>query len=173
MSLVRRVRGLVGTALIWGVMGAIAGVGVFIAVFRPWPLRAETLPRALTLFARWELGSTIWGIATGLTFGLVVLALERTRGWRDLSKARITAWGALAGALFPTLLSIRPIQSGSSVTYFGLIIGGSALAGALWARTSFALARRTGDEPTPALLPADTSALQLNSASTARDLIER
>jgi hypothetical protein len=149
MSLIRRVRGLVGTALIWGGIGALVGVGAFVAVFRPWPLNAETLPRALQLFAKWEAASLLWGVATGLTFGLVILALERTRRWSELSTARITTWGAVAGSLFPALLSIRPLMSGSSAVYFGLIIGGSALAGALWARASFALARRipAGQEP--------------------------
>ena len=44
MTLIRRLRGLVGTALIWGAIGAVVGVGAFVAVFRPWPLNAETLP---------------------------------------------------------------------------------------------------------------------------------
>jgi hypothetical protein len=142
MTLIRRLRGLVGTALIWGAIGAVMGVGAFVAVFRPWPLNAETLPRVLQLFIKWEAASVLWGIATGLTFGLVILALERTRRWSELTPSRLTAWGAVAGALFPALLSIRPLMSGASPVYFGLIIGGSALAGALWARASFALARR-------------------------------
>jgi hypothetical protein len=52
MSLIRRMRGLVGTALIWGGIGALVGVGAFVAVFRPWPLNAETLARASFALAR-------------------------------------------------------------------------------------------------------------------------
>ena len=147
MSVKRRVRGLLGTALIWGGIGAVVGLPVFVAVFRPWHVDAATLPRALQLFAKWETASLLWGIATGLTFGLVILALERTRRRPELSTARITAWGAIAGGLFPALLSIRPLMAGASVLYFAPIIAGSALAGALWARASFALARRAPEPP--------------------------
>ncbi len=157
MSLMRRVRGLVGTALTWGGMGLVAGVAVFIGVYRPWPLTADMFPRAIQLFLKWEAASFVWGVASGLSFGLVVLGLERTRRWSQLSRARITAWGAVAGGLFPTLLSIRPIMAGSSVTYFGLIIGASALAGAAWARASFAMARRVPDAREQDTFPLETA----------------
>ncbi len=166
MSVLRRLRGLVGTALTWGGIGVIAGVVAFVAVYRPWPLPAEYLPRALQLFAKWELASFVWGVASGLSFGLVVLALERTSRWPQLSRARITAWGALAGGLFPALLSIRPLLVGASTTYFGLIIGASALAGAAWARASFALARRVPDETPQLVLPRE-SAEPLSSRASA------
>jgi hypothetical protein len=52
MTLIRRLRGLVGTALIRGEVGALVGVGAFVAVFRHWPLNAVTLPRASFALAR-------------------------------------------------------------------------------------------------------------------------
>lgn len=169
MSLLRRLRGLIGTALTWGGIGAVVGVGAFIAVFRPWPLNADTLPRALQLFAKWEAASVVWGIATGLTFGLVILALERTSRWPDLSRARITAWGAIAGGLFPALLSIRPLLAGASPVYFGLIIAGSALAGAAWARASFTLARRLPDDHERGMLPLQRTETLPNAEPAVRD----
>ncbi len=157
MSLTRRLRGLIGTALIWSGIGAAVGIPAFFAVFHPWTYASVNLSRAVQLFAKWEVASLIWGFATGVSFGLIVMALERTRGWGALSRRRLTAWGALAGGIFPALLSIRPLQSGSSPVYFGLIIGASALVGAAWARASFAIARRAPHDTPPAILPRDSA----------------
>ena len=140
--MLRRIRGLVGTALTWGAIGAVVGVGAFVVVSRPWPISAIRWERFLTQFARWEGASALWGIACGLAFSLVFLALERSRGLQQLSLNRVTAWGALAGAVFPALLSVRPLLGGASIAYFGGIVLASALAGAIWARLSVALARR-------------------------------
>ena len=52
MTLIRPLGGLVDTALIRGKIGALVGVGAFVAVFRPWPLNAVTLPRASFALAR-------------------------------------------------------------------------------------------------------------------------
>ena len=168
MSVIRRVRGLVGTALTWGGIGALVGFGAFVAVFRPWPLSAASLPRAIQLFAKWEGAAFIWGVASGLAFGLIILALERTRRWAQLSPARISAWGALAGGLLPALLSVRPLLGGASATYFGLIIGASTLAGAAWARASFAMARRVPDRSEPAILPRATAEPLPHRSATSR-----
>ena len=140
--MLRRIRGLVGTALTWGAMGAVVGVGAFVGVMRPWPISAIRWEPFLTRFALWEGMSITWGLACGLAFALVFLALERSRGLQQLSPTRVTAWGALAGAVFPALLSVRPLLGGASVAYFGGIVLASALAGAIWARMSVALARR-------------------------------
>jgi hypothetical protein len=159
MSLKRRIRGVVGTALMWGGIGAVLGIGVFVAVFRPWRPSVISWQRALTFIAQWEATSILWGVACGTSFALVMIALERRRQLRELSAGRITAWGAIGGALSPTMLSILPLRSGASPIYFGLIIGASAIAGALWARASFAIARRLPDPASQALLARDASIL--------------
>jgi hypothetical protein len=179
MSVKQRLRGLVGTALIWGGIASALGIGVFVAVFRPWPISREHWEGALMLFGKWEAASLLWGIACGTVFGLTMILLERRRHLRELSATRITVWGAIGGALFPTLLSIRPILSGASPIYFGLIIGGSALAGALWARASFAIARRAPDAAdraramdfTPEALTPETSPQELAVHDTIGDAI--
>ena len=171
MSVMRRIRGLVGTALTWGGLGVLVGVGAFAAVFRPWPLNAHTWPRAVELFTKWEAAAFAWGVASGLAFGLVILALERTRRWAQLSPARLTAWGALAGGLFPALLSLRPLLDGASATYFGLIVAASTLAGAAWARASFAMARRVPDNSATAMLLQETAEPRLNRARGSRERV--
>ena len=153
MMLYRRIRGLVGTALTWGAVGAVVGVGAFLVVCRPWRPGAINWSRALELFRIWEGAAIMWGVACGLAFGLVILANERTRRFSQLSARRVTLWGALAGAAFPMLLSIRPILSGASVSYFGWIVGASAVAGALWARGAMAIARRVPSERDPVMIP--------------------
>jgi hypothetical protein len=171
MTIIRRVRGLVGTALTWGGVGALVGVGAFLAVFRPWPVNASTWVRTMELFVKWEGASVVWGVASGLAFGLVILMLERSRHWPQLSSARISAWGALAGGLFPALLSVGPLLGGASATYFGLIVGASTLAGAAWARASFAIARRAPDQRDLTMLARATAESPLNTVHAGRERV--
>jgi hypothetical protein len=66
MTILRRLRGLVGTALTWGAIGAAVGVGAFVVIFHPWPLSEVRWERTLTMFAVWEGVSFLWGVACGL-----------------------------------------------------------------------------------------------------------
>ena len=171
MSLTRRIRGTIGTALTWGVFGAIVGIPTFVAVMRPWPLSAIRWERFLKLFAFWEGASTLWGFVCGLAFAFVFLAFERTRGLHQLSRTRVAAWGALAGAAFPALLFVRPLLDGASVPYFGGIILASGLAGAIWARMTVALARRAPAESESAALSNDVAPAMPDFAQAARDRV--
>jgi len=171
MMLLRRIRGLVGTALMWGVVGAAVGVGAFLIRYRPWPPSAIHWSRALVVFGMWESAAAMWGIACGLAFGLVLLASERTRHFSQLSTRRVTLWGALAGAAFPMLISIRPILSGASVMFFGMIVGASAVAGALWARGTMAIARRVPSEPDPLMILEEPAPFEHGAATAARDRV--
>lgn len=151
MSLIRLLRGLLGTALTWGVIGAVVGVPTYVVVMRPWPLSDMNWQRMLTTFGAWEGASFLWGLATGLTFGLVIAALERSRRLQQLEPSRVALWGAVAGAAFPSVLAIAPLMSGASAVYFGLIIAASAVTGAVWAHASLKIARRgaAAESPTP------------------------
>ena len=152
MSLTRRIRGLLGMALTWGVLGAVVGIPLYAVVFRVWNFTPAHTRRLLTTFTLWEGLSFTWGVACGLSFGIVLLALERRRPLHQLTPARVAAWGAVAGALFPAAITSRAILGGGDPFYFGGIIAASALTGAVWARMSVAIARRA---PEPAALPLD------------------
>ena len=143
LSLRRKLRGLLGTALTWGAVGAIVGFGMFLARYRTWPTAAIHWERTLMLFGVWESLAVLWGVASGVAFGLALWAGER-RGIQQLSARRITLWGALGGAAFPFLIygGLMISHGVSNLPLFGTITGISALLGAAWARTSFALARR-------------------------------
>jgi hypothetical protein len=157
MFFARRLKGLLGTALTWGVVGALAGVPVFVAIMRPWPLSLVRWDRFLSLFAKWEGMSALWGVICGLLFGLALLALERKNRLHELTPTRVAAWGAIAGGLFPAALTIRPLLGGANPFYFGGIILASALTGAIWARMSVALARRVPSGPGMVALPLETA----------------
>jgi hypothetical protein len=146
MSLSRRIRGLVGTALTWGGIGALIGLPAFIVVMRPWPLSDIRWQRFFDLLARWETVAFVWGAAGGLVFAIAFLALERSRRLSQLSLARVAVWGALAGGALPAIL-VGPGLTGSNPAYYGAIIGAGALCGAIWARMSLAIARRGSKEP--------------------------
>jgi len=150
MSLIRKVRGLVGTALTWGALGAVVGIPVYIFAMRAWNFTPAHWRRLLTTFTVWEGMSFAWGVACGLAFGLALLALERRRPLHQLTPSRVAAWGAVAGALFPAALTFRAILGGGDPFYFGGIIAASGLTGAIWARLSVAIANRA---PDPAALP--------------------
>lgn len=147
------------------------GVGAFLMRYRPWPLDASHWSRALALFGRWEAAAATWGIACGLAFGLVILAGERTRGFGQLSARRVTVWGALAGAAFPALLSVRPILSGASASYFAVIVGASAIAGGLWARGAMAMARRAPNAADPLMLSEEPAPSGQRTARATRDRV--
>jgi hypothetical protein len=146
MSVSRRIRGLVGTAITWGGIGALVGVPAFVAVMRPWPLNAIRWQRFAGLFAKWEAVAIVWGIAGGLTFALAFIALERSRRISQLSLKRVAAWGALAGAALPAIL-VWPLLGGPHPVYYGAIIVAGSLGGAVWARMSLVLARRAQESP--------------------------
>jgi hypothetical protein len=149
----RRLRGLIGTTLTWGVLGAVLGLPVFVAVMRPWPLSAIRWERFLTLLAVWEGASVLWGLACGLCFAFALLAVER-RQRQQLTPTRVAAWGALAGAFFPAVITFGALFGGGDPFYFGGIVAASALTGGIWARMSVALARRA-----PTLAGADDGEL--------------
>lgn len=142
MQMRRKLRGLLGTALIWAVFGAFIGLPLFFVAFPPWLRGVGNWARYVRVFGGWELATCVWGGAVGLIFGVIVLINERRRTFSELSAARISLYGGIAGMVFPVLLFSRQAFAGSSLGLFLLMAGLSVVAGALWARVSFGLARR-------------------------------
>ena len=158
MSLLRKVRALFKTALVWGAAWAPVGVVWGIASWlglgsAPWwsmPL-VWVVPPAIM----WG----TWGFVNGAAFAALLAAGEARRPLDELSPARAALWGALGGGAMPllvlTLLTLvtRPIGVLTPGWMVSLLGAGaiSAALGAASAAGTVTLARRA---PDPALAAA-------------------
>ena len=95
MRLLRRIRGIVGTALTWatgwGILGAVVSALAILAS-GPW----DGAPVAGMIFLG-ALFLATYGFIAGLVFSLVVLAAERRRTLHQLTLPRVPR-GAVSGA---------------------------------------------------------------------------
>lgn len=158
MALWQRIRGLIGTTLTWGVVGALTGVLVFVVRYQPWSWAGVDWGKAARLFGAFLAMGTLWGGACGLAFGLVVLALGRRQRFDQLSAWRFVTWGAIAGAAFPAALYARILLNRGEFAviprFAGLVLIGTLL-GAGFARLVLSAARRAPLAPgEPATVPA-------------------
>jgi hypothetical protein len=149
--LLRRLRGLTGTALLWAVVWL--PIGLVIGV-----IRAATLPPVdvggapphplgflLKVIAVVTLAWTTWGAISGFVFGLLLTVTERQRDVDGLSVRRTAIWGSLGAMALPaTILGLFLLQAPS----FDLItpalwtLAVSAALGAGCAVGTLALAKR-------------------------------
>lgn len=96
-NLLRRLRGLAGIGLTWGVLWALFGIALVmgIRVFDPAAAQEEALLVGRVLgFA---------GFVSGLAFGTLLAIAERRRSLRTLSVWRAGLWGAIGAAIIPLL----------------------------------------------------------------------
>ena len=95
----RRLRGVVGLGLTWGVaMAAIfAAVSIFVWVLRPQDIDAGEGPIRVG-----AIGAGI-GLLAGFAFGILLSLAERGKALRDIALSRAALWGILASAPFPLL----------------------------------------------------------------------
>jgi hypothetical protein len=96
--LLRRLRGILGNGITWGVVWGIAGAGLhFLARTFHWPgFAAESLMADVGAFAT-------MGFFGGFVFSTGFLLTERRRSPGDLKASRGAFWGALAGLTGPVL----------------------------------------------------------------------
>ena len=131
-SLMRRVRGVLGMGVIWGVAGAAIG-GVL-------ELIDNILPGALPFISRvdmWPQTLAIPGFMGGVIFALVLMIAGGRRRFDELSIPRFAAWGALAGLVLGSI----GVSNGLPLYVLGI----TALGGAVAASGALSLARRAGD----------------------------
>jgi hypothetical protein len=168
MRLIRRLRGLLGTAAAWAL--AWAPVPFIIHAFTG--LLSGTSAR---LIIGAVLGSAFSGAVAGLVFGGVLMLAERHNALGRIPGWRFALWGA-AGSLTVPLLGIgAAIIQGRAPLLLPVLVGFlpylgiNALLGAACARGTLALARRAppsiteGDAP-GALPPPTRSRGSLTSA---------
>ncbi|MES2306504.1 MAG: hypothetical protein V4558_13430 [Gemmatimonadota bacterium] len=149
MQILRRIRGLIGTAITWAIVGGLLGASFYLIRYQPW--QAGTVwGRALRLLGAFLGAGALWGAACGLAFGLAIWGLGRHSQLHQLSVRRVTWWGALGGVSFPLLLyTPLVLVSGAvqAVPLFAVLTVMSAALGAVSARALFAVARRAPELP--------------------------
>ena len=161
MSLMRRVRGVVGMALGWGTTWAGFGFALVNLAFLFTP--RAVLPPEQSLSSVLLAATLLWGLVgavSGAAFAVALVFGERRgQSVETLSMERVTAWGALGGALLP--LALLPILAVVSPAAFRPLLSlapiGSVL-GVASAAATLRLARRTGGSlpsapSTPGFLP--------------------
>lgn len=125
MSFLRRLRGVVGTALTWCAgWGVLGGALHFVAVILGWYGFF-----GITLVAD-VVGHAAIGLVAGAGFSLGLLMAERSRTLGELSVGRSTLWGALSGLLGSALVLTTLGGFGMLPSLAPVIIAGAALGAA-------------------------------------------
>jgi hypothetical protein len=137
-TILRRLRGLLGTALLWAMAWGMAGVVLgFIVALADVGNFILVAPDAMS-FVGFVMG--VYGAVGGLVFASVMMLLERRRRLEDLSLRRVAAWGAIGGMGLPAaVIAAAPIPIALG-TFGGLAVTGAL--GAACSAGTLALARR-------------------------------
>jgi FtsH-binding integral membrane protein len=129
----RRIRGAIGIGLTWGAAWAAVG----------------SVPRWLFGFntdAPFPLIFGVLGFIAGVIFSGVLMLTEGRRGFDEMKFSRFAAWGAVAGFLLSAIFT----RAASLAWADALAIAPTfAVAGAICASGSLALARRAGMRELP------------------------
>lgn len=127
MKWLRKLRGIIGMGLLWGVVWGLLGFLLGALQVLPGVLRLAPLPFIVARLVGSAFGWGIWGGLSGATFGGALMLAEGRRSLADLSIARMGFWGAVGGLTLPVLVIV-----GGFLSRPGLIriLPGFALAGA-------------------------------------------
>jgi hypothetical protein len=129
----RRIRGVIGTGLIWALGWAPLG-----ALFVALTVDRTPLARYIALGA---INGAIQGFLVGGSFAVVLSVVERHKQLEELSLGRVAAWGALGGFLlgipFTLAFGVPLFSADGALTY---------LLGAGFAAGTVAIARKGGEE---------------------------
>jgi len=140
MSILRWLRGILGTAVTWAVLWSSIGtvLAVITIVLNGGPDVASLLKYTFWVAAFYA----VWGAVSGGMFALVLTATERRRSLADLSLLRIVIWGAVGALavpiLFITVVGGADIQLVPTVPFFAITAG----LGGLSSGSTLLLARR-------------------------------
>ena len=125
-SLLRRLRGLVGTAIVWAGAYAIVGLGVG-AVFWASGATFFGFGGPAWVWAWTEVGA-VAGAISGGAFSLAVMALERRRDFSAITPLRFGSLGAVtAGIVFGVLSSPEWLVFGLAGAALGFICGSGSV----------------------------------------------
>src|SRR5215510_5479257 len=143
--LVRFARGVLGTALVWGMGWFLVGLGfgTYRALtFRPFEPSDHAVWFRILVFvtAIW----TVWGLVSGAAFAIAIAIAERRRNLTELSMLRVALWGALGANVLPFIFFIVVLAQTDEgfLGPFVIVASVCAAAGAAFAAGTLALARR-------------------------------
>ncbi len=171
MILLRRLRGIAASALVWGaawaVLGASALVGITLVSGMSTP-RAELGPTYLVgLFGMGLAFFGKVGAMSGALFAAAVAFGERRHTFASLRTGRMLLWGALGGAALPWLVGLGSLAAGTDEAIRLLVIGGiGAVLGAGSAWAMLGLARRARE---PMATPELASGVEWDAGAPARE----
>jgi len=140
----RRIRGAIGMGFTWAIAWAVAG----------------SVPRWLFGFnadAPFPLIFGVLGFIAGVIFSGLLMLTEGRRGFDEMRLSRFAAWGAVGGFLLSAIFT-RVASLGAADVL--AIAPTFAVAGAICASGSLALARRAGMRELPGVR-GDTAAAKL------------
>jgi hypothetical protein len=129
-GLLRRVRGIIGTAATWAIawMGLGAGIGALVGY-------------DLSFLLRMAMNNSVAGLVAGASFAVILSVAERNHSLEDLSLGRVALWGTGGGLL----LSLIPLAAGVPLAYLlGPLVINAGI-GAGMAAGSVAMAKRAED----------------------------
>ena len=156
--MIRRARGVLGMAAMWGAAFGMVGAGYALWQFHYRVTRIVMDGRDIT--PAWWLvaarGANIvapWGVLGGVCFALGLIALARSRtGWRTAdalpTTGRGAAWGAFAATMVPLAAAAAAalgMLHGTAIHY-GLpirLVGAAAVAGGAVAAAVISIGRRS------------------------------
>ena len=137
MNFLRRIRGLLGVGITWGMLwaGIGAGIGFVVGLVNPgaWAISNPIIV--------WAVGMGAYGVVSGVGFGALLSLGEGRKRLRELSLKRVALWGVLGSALVP-LLFLGFFDAGTTLAdIIGAMVTTAALGGT-FAPGAVAIARR-------------------------------
>ena len=164
MLVLRRLRGIAGSAFTWGVLWGALGASAYVVISLVGG-SAASRPQLDVGFLAGLFGTgfrffgSIGAIAGGL-FATAVSLGERRRTVGTLSPRRMMLWGALGGAALPVLSGIGGLYVGVPDAAREVVLGG--IGAVLGAGSAWALLRIAGraTQRTTVGAPADSAALE-------------
>lgn len=117
MSLLRRTRGVLGTALTWSIGWALAlpTMGLVAWVLFPPAPGVRRVPSTGGGFLRAGLAGALWGAVAGAVFAGLVYAAARRRGGYRFARTHAVVFGALSGGALSALLLAAVEAIGGSI----------------------------------------------------------
>ncbi len=151
MIVLRRLRGVLATAVLWGLTWLLPGV--ILGIYRAVTLQIDIAMTAalwLRVLGTFAILWTLWGAVSGAGFAVTLALTERDRSFSDLSFPRFATLGAIGAvtrsAIFLAVVWLQ-MPFADVLLPVTFVLSLSAVLGAACAMGTLALARRLPRSP--------------------------
>src|SRR5262245_19822214 len=104
MLLLRRLRGVLGTALVWAIVWCLAGSAIIAPAVWWYGKTHDEGPASFgEILLAVMMNLSAWGAVSGAVFALLLAIAERRRTVNELSMGRVVGWGPIGGAALPLI----------------------------------------------------------------------